>query len=284
MGLNDIPLSLAPPAGARKSNLAFGLVSLPPDRKRDALVFYAFCRAVDDIADDPARSPADKRTMLGEWKEALQSGRRLPPQLEDVLDRRRVSRSLMLEIVLGVEMDIEPRTYETYEDLRQYCWRVACAVGLASVAIFGCKDPRSRAYAEHLGYALQLTNIIRDVAEDALMMGRIYLPSEDLRNSGVSSDSILSGRPNGDFNSVMRLQASRARDLFQAARRDFPSTDAKALMPAETMRLIYTRLLSRIEAAHFDVFSRRCRVPTWEKLLILAYAQLRATSRRVGIT
>jgi phytoene synthase len=122
-------LQLAARANARKSNLAFALGCLPADRRMDALVFYDFCRAVDDIADEPGRSPAEKHELLDLWKAALIAGDNLPPALAQVLARHRIDPDLLVEIVRGVEMDIEPIRYQTHEDLRAYCWRVASAVG-----------------------------------------------------------------------------------------------------------------------------------------------------------
>ena len=262
------PLQLADPAGAKKSNLAFALRSLPRDRREDALTFYAFCRAVDDIADDPGVSVVEKTRLLAAWKAALESGVGLPPALNTLIQRRQLDPRLLHEIILGVEMDIEPRHYATYEDLRGYCWRVACAVGLVSIRIFVCTDPASAAYAEHLGHALQLTNIIRDVAEDAAL-GRIYLPIEDLRLFRVSEDSLLARKPSGDFLGLMHHEANRARTLFQKARQSLPRSDARALVPAEAMRAIYEKILERMTADHFRVFQKRYRVPLWQKILLL---------------
>ena len=214
--MNVRSLQLAARANARKSNLAFALGCLPTDRRMDALVFYDFCRAVDDIADEPGRSSAEKHELLDLWKAALSAGDKLPPALAQVLARHKIDRRLLIQIVLGVEMDIEPIRYQTHEDLRAYCWRVASAVGLVSVEIFGCKNPKSKIYAELLGYALQMTNILRDVAEDAAT-GRIYLPLEDLRKFGVSEAGILRGDPGGNFSDLMRFEAARTRALFAEA-------------------------------------------------------------------
>jgi len=262
------PLQLADPSGAKKSNLAFALLSLPRDRREDALTFYAFCRAVDDIADDPGVSVVQKTNLLTAWKSALESGTGLPPALDTLIQRRQLDPRLLQEIILGVEMDIEPRHYATSEDLRAYCWRVACAVGLVSIRIFGCTDPASTTYAEHLGHALQLTNILRDVGEDAAL-GRIYLPVEDLRLFRVSEESLLAGKPGGDFLGLMHHEATRARVLFRQARQSLPRSDARALVPAEAMRAIYEKILQLMTADHFRVFQKRYRVPLWQKVFLL---------------
>ena len=286
--MNVRSLQLAARANARKSNLAFALRCLPTDRRMDALVFYDFCRAVDDIADEPGRSSAEKHELLDLWKAALNAGDKLlPPALAQVLARHKIDRRLLVQIVLGVEMDIEPIRYQTHEDLRAYCWRVASAVGLVIVEIFGCKNPKSKIYAELLGYALQMTNILRDVAEDAAA-GRIYLPLEDLQKFGVSEAGILRGDPGENFSDLMRFEAARARALFVEASRALPADDAGALKPAELMHTIYEKLLSRMEADGFRVFRKRYRLSKAEKLLILIYFRFFpgsfATSKRVGIT
>jgi phytoene synthase len=284
--VNPPDLQLASRAGARKSNLALALGCLPPNRRRDALVFYDFCRAVDDIADDPGRPPEEKRTLLELWRTSLIQGENLPEALRDVLERHGIDRRLLVEIVLGMEADIEPSRFQTREDLRAYCWRVACAVGLVSIEIFGCRNPQSKIYAEFLGYALQLTNILRDVAEDAAA-GRIYLPLEDLRRFEVSEASLLARKPVGNFNALMRFEAARARSLFTDASRALPADDAQALKPAELMRTIYEKILSRMEADGFRVFEKRYRLSKAEKLLALLYFRFcsvsLATNKRVGM-
>jgi 15-cis-phytoene synthase len=284
--VNAPPLQLASRAGARKSNLAFALGCLPADRRRDALVFYDFCRAVDDIADDPGRSPKERRELLERWKASLLHSENLPTALSEVLDRNGIDRTLLVEIVLGVETDIEPARFETHQELRSYCWRVASAVGLVSAAIFGCKNPQSKVYAEFLGHALQMTNILRDVAEDAAV-GRIYLPLEDLRKFGVSEEELLVGRPNNNFVALMRFEAAYTRTLFAKAVRALPKEDAAALRPAELMRSIYEKILMRMESDGFRVFQKRYRLSKAEKLFALLYFRLRpaffVTSKRVGM-
>ena len=285
--MNAHSLQLASRAGARKSNLAFALGCLPPDRKRDALVFYDFCRAVDDIADEPGRSASEKRDLLELWKIALNTGDSLPPALSQVLARHKIDRGLLEEIVLGVEMDIEPTRYQTYEQLRAYCRRVACAVGLVSIEIFGCRNPKSKLYAEFLGHALQMTNILRDIAEDSAV-GRIYLPLEDLRKFGVTEADLLSGATGDSFDALMCFEAARTRALFVEAKGALPADDAVALRPAEIMRAIYEKILSRMQADGFQVFRKRYRLSKAEKLLILIYFRFCPVcfviSKRVGMT
>lgn len=265
--MSSEPLTLASSLGAKASNLAIGLRCLPQDRRDDAFVFYDFCRAIDDIADDPNQMPADKRELLSSWKEALKTGQGLPPTLDEIIRRRGLDRQLLLEIVRGCAMDVELPRFATYPDLLAYCWRVACAVGLVSVDIFGCRDPQSKVYAEQLGYALQLTNIIRDVAEDA-RMGRVYLPLEDLARFQVSEASLLAGQPDGDFEELMDFEADRAESFFAAAENAIPLTDVKALLPARIMHAVYHQILMKMRADGFRVFHKRYRLSRLEKVLI----------------
>ncbi len=285
--MNTNGLQLASPAGARKSNLAFALSGLPPGRRADALTFYAFCRAVDDIADEPGRTDAEKSSLLDAWISALTTGTGLPASLQHVIAAHGIPPALLAEIVLGMKMDLQSVRYESYEDLQQYCWRAACAVGLVSIRIFGCVAPESAAYAEQLGYALQLTNILRDVAEDAAI-GRVYLPAGDLRRFGVDEKSLLSGEPDAGFTDLMRFEAARAAGHFATAAGHLPDMDRHALLPAEIMRSLYQRILIRMERGGFQVFRKRYRISSAEKLGLLLYARLFprsfATSSRVGIT
>lgn len=266
--MNAAALALAT-SGAQKSNLAFALARLPRERRKHALVFYNFCRVVDDIADDETRPPSEKQTLLEHWKTALQTGHGLPNALTEIIETHHIDRDLLSEIVRGVEQDIYPQDFATYAELRQYCWRVACAVGLVSIKIFGCRDPLSQTYAEQLGHALQMTNILRDVGEDA-RLGRVYLPVEDLARFDLRPEDIRAGRPGPSFTEMMRFEAARARDYFAAARSALAPSDARALAPAEAMRAIYGKILQHMERDNFRVFEKRYRLPLWQKLWLLA--------------
>lgn len=253
---------LAPAETAKKSHLAFALLWLPRERRRDAMVFFRFCRMVDDIADEPGRTPGEKSRLLGEWLTAIAT-EKMPPELEEVVKRHSIDRHLLSEIVRGCAMDIPVTRYETFAELEKYCWRVACAVGLVSIRIFGCKDPASTTYAENLGHALQLTNILRDVAEDAAL-GRLYLPLADLRRFGVSEEDLRNGKSSSSFQALMRFEAGRARSRFHAAIP--PVADRRALLAPEIMRALYLKILSKLEKRGFPVFERRLRLGRLEKL------------------
>lgn len=254
-------------AGRSKSNLAFALLCLPPGRRKDMQVFYEFCRTVDDIADSRELPEEEARRALIAWKAAIRGERSLPPDLERVVERYSIDRELLGEIVLGVEMDLETVRYETYQDLQKYCWRVASAVGLASLPILGANSLESRAYATALGMALQLTNIIRDIAEDA-RAGRVYLPTEDLERFGVAREEILGGQPTPGLRKLVEFEGERARALFQEAERRLPESDRRALRAPRIMAKFYLSLLQQMENDNFQVLTRRYRLSKAKKLVI----------------
>lgn len=255
------PLELVPSSSAKSSNLAFALLCLPRARRTDAMLFYRFCRTVDDIADQPRLAVGDKHKQLEAWLAAVENG--LPPDLESLVVRHSIDRSLFGEIVKGCASDIEPRRFSTLADLELYCWRVACAVGLVSIKIFGCHDPQSETYAVHLGHALQLTNILRDIGEDS-SRGRIYLPQDDLARFGVSEEEILNLQEGAGFKALMRHEAAQARARFAAAMP--PRADFKSLLPARIMSAVYQKILDRIEREKFPVLQKRLSLSPREKL------------------
>jgi len=254
-------LELLPASRAKSSNLAFALLCLPRGRRADAVLFYRFCQTIDDIADRPELSIGEKQARLEAWLGAIERG--LPSNLEGLVSRHAIDRALLAEIVKGCASDIEPRRFETYADLERYCWRVACAVGLVSIKIFGCRDPRSEAYAVHLGHALQLTNILRDIGEDA-RQGRIYLPLEELARFRVREEEILSLQSGEGFAALVRHTASLARIRFAAARP--PGVDFRPLLPARIMSAVYQKLLDLMEVEKFPVLEKRTGLTLMEKL------------------
>ena len=240
------------------SNLAFALFCLPRERRRDALLFYQFCRTIDDIADDPDGDPSAKTKLLHRWLEAES----YPPELENLIARYGIDRSLFREIIRGCAMDLTPHRFKNFEELEGYCWKVACAVGLVSIRIFGCRDARSEEYAVQLGHALQLTNILRDVKADA-HEGRIYLPMDALNRHSVPETDIFEGRSSPGLIAAMKELSLKARQRFAAA--ITPTLDHRALLPARIMRAIYEKILDRIEKNYFDLTSGPIRLQKWEK-------------------
>jgi len=234
---------------------------------------YAFCRIVDDIVDhgtDPVKQRADLARWRGEVARCFEGGPvELPVarRLADAVQRYPIPRAALDAIIDGVEMDLDRVTYETFDALYPYCYRVAAAVGLCCIEIFGYSDLLARDYAVNLGVALQLTNIIRDVEVDA-RAGRVYLPQEDLRCFRVTPDDLRAARYSDAFVGLMAYQARRAREFYAAARRAFPPRDTRALVAAEIMGRIYFALLGELETRRFQVFGRRVGVPARRKLAI----------------
>jgi 15-cis-phytoene synthase len=251
-----------------KSNLALAFISLGGDRKRDITVFYAFCRVIDDIADSSQLSIAEKRVRLAKWREMLRRARSTePPLARDVralIDKYSLEIGMLEEIIAGVEMDLTIQRYATFKELRVYCYRVASAVGLVSIEIFGYRNPHCKEYAVELGLALQMTNIIRDVGKD-LQVGRIYLPQEDLARFNYSETELRDRQYNECFIRLMEFETARAREFFSRAAAALPAEDRKTMVPAEIMSSIYRGLLRRMESDKFRVFEKRYRLSRLEK-------------------
>jgi phytoene synthase len=253
---------------ASKSNLAFAFVAMSGARRRDITTFYAFCRVIDDIADDDRRDQETKRRELAMWRQSLRGQFADEPALarpvRQLIATYRITPEMLEEIITGVEMDIDLRRYATWEELRVYCHRVASAVGLVSIEIFGYKNPLCRNYAIALGLALQMTNIIRDVAID-LKAGRIYLPQEDLARFDYREDDLRKGLTDSRFIQLMNFEAARAENLFAEATNLLPPEDRRSMLPAEIMRSIYQALLRRMKLDNFRMFEKDYRLSKIEK-------------------
>lgn len=259
-----------------KSNLAVTLICLPRKARRDMQVFYAFCRIVDDIADEPGRTVPEKYCELNRWSAVVAGEVAAEHAMElavvEMMQRNAVPTEEMQGIIRGVEQDVEPKEFETWNDLRAYCHGVASCVGLVSTRLFGCTQVASRDYAVQLGYALQLTNILRDVGEDLRENGRIYLPREDRVEHGVTDEDLRAGKMSVAWLNLMRAETLRARELYSAALASLTRADKHKLRAAETMRRIYTRVLDLMEADGFQVFTKRYRVSKLGKMYFLARA------------
>jgi phytoene synthase len=274
---------------ASKSNLALAFIALPRERREDISVFYAFCRVIDDIADDPGQSIDERRSGLNRWKEALfqpAAGEpTLAPAIRKLIAKYRLRENYFLEIIAGVEMDLTGATFETFNDLRLYCYRVASVVGLISIEIFGYEDPGCKRYAVELGMALQLTNILRDVGEDFANGGRVYLPREDLARFGYTAEDLAARRHNAAFLQLMKFESERALSFFASAQAELPPQDRRSMIAAEIMGAIYRRLLDRMIRDEFHVFGQRYRLSSLEKLMTIASTFIRnrfASSRSRG--
>ena len=255
-------------------NFYFAFVTLPKPRRRAIYAAYAFARLADDIADGSAPTAA-KAEQLGELRASLRRAFEGAPggpvlaALTDAAGAYSIDPLLFEQIIDGVEMDLSPRRYETFEELRAYCYLVASVVGLICVEIFGYADPRARETAVDLGLAMQLTNIIRDVREDR-DAGRVYLPQEDLRRFGYTEEVMAGGEVNDAFAGLMRFQAERARGYFESSKPLVSYLAPRSRACPAVLHALYRRLLDRIEQRGFDVFSERVRLSSAEKLRIMA--------------
>ncbi len=271
---------------SRDTSFYYSFLVLPPRKRRAIVAVWDFCRAVDDAVDEvvpdeqwrrgltpEARALAAER--LGLWRRELAAcydgspetaqGRALVPFIAEF----HLPRAPFEELVDGVEMDLDHVRYPTYDALAQYCRRVASTVGLICIEIFGYRDARTREYAVNLGLALQLTNIIRDVATDA-RRGRIYLPAEDLSRFGCSDDMVSGGHLTPELRALLAFECERAHALYRQARASLPRREVRRMVAAEIMGGIYFGILQRIERAGYDVFSERIRVPRPARALIAA--------------
>jgi 15-cis-phytoene synthase len=256
-----------------ESNLAFALKILPKDRRDDMVIFYAFCRTIDDVADEAGASFARRAEGLEAWVNGIRDGfpedNELGRELMSMIARREVSPKWLLEIIDGCRMDLQPQKFGSWEALSKYNWKVAGVVGLVSTRIFGCVHESSDRYAEMLGNALQLTNILRDVGEDLSNGGRIYLPENDIIRFQYSERDLIGRVYDGRFIAMMRYQAERAEYLFQQAEALIHPMDRHALLPARAMAEIYQCLLETMKEDGFRVFDRRYSVSKFRKVLIL---------------
>jgi phytoene synthase len=263
------------------SNFALSFLFLPGPQREAIERVYAFCRALDDVSDS-ALSPEEKKRRLEFWREELgrcYDGRGTHPiilPLQQTVKEFRLTRTNFEELLQGVEMDLTISRYANFVHLSQYCYRVAGTVGLICIEIFGC--PEDHDYAVALGIAFQLTNILRDVKDDA-QRGRIYLPQDDLRRFGYTEAELLSSTYNDPFVELMRFETERAGDYFRRAADLLKPEHRRQLIASEIMAAIYSGLLRRIKAVRYNVFKNRVRLSKPRKL---ALAFKTALMNRIG--
>lgn len=239
---------------------------------------YAWVRCPDEWVDNPGGlSLAAQREKLHAWRDAtrdaLETGHSSHPVLAawaDAARRHDVPFAPMRDFLDAMEMDLTQATYQTFDDLQRYTWGSASVVGLMMCRLIGATDERAVPYAADLGLAMQLTNFLRDVGEDFRERGRIYLPLDDLRRFDVSEGDIADGRLTDNFRSLVRWEAERARAIYARADDGFGFIPGAGRLPVRMARVLYARILDKIEQNGCDVFTRRARVPTWEKLALLA--------------
>ena len=266
---------------SRDTNFYYSFLVLPSRKRRAIVAVWDFCRAVDDAVDEIGPGPdmkARAAMQLDLWRAELdacygtgRNGNRPRTSqglaLEEFVREFRLPRTPFNDLIDGVAMDLEHAHYPTFSALEEYCRRVASTVGLVCVEIFGYRDSKAREYAVNLGIALQLTNIIRDVAAD-LAQGRIYLPAEDLQRFGVTEDALRVGKVTPQIRALLEFECARAKEYYRRASASLPPVDARSLVAAEIMGGIYFEILQRIERAGYDVFRERIRVPRPYRALI----------------
>jgi len=272
------PKTAAAITKASKSNLALAFAALRPERRADITSFYAFCRLVDDVADDPALPVEEKRRRIERWRTSLAESYAGEPaiaeSIREIIRKYMIQRSLFGEILDGVEMDLEPRRYGTFEELQAYCYRVASAVGLVSIEIFGYRNEGCKAYAVALGTALQLTNILRDIREDWENGERIYLPMEDLTRFQYPPEDIAAHVHDDRFVRLMNFEADRALAFYNKAAAALPVEDRRSMTPARIMAEVYGRILRKMRAEGFRVYDKRYRLGTVRKAAIVSRVSL----------
>ena len=255
------------------SNFAYAFFLLTKPKRKALTTFYQFCRAIDDITDGHL-PPFLAKEQLDEWRmeiDLLYRGHPTKPEavaMIDLIDRYPISPDLFYEIIDGVNMDLTLRQYDTFGDLLVYCHKVASAVGLVAIEIFGYQDPDAKLFAKNLGIALQLTNIIRDVAED-IDRNRLYIPKEDLIHFDVLETEIIAKKETPGFISLMRFQAKRAKEWYQKAFEALPDIDKPNLVSAIAMGNIYFQLLENIVNQKFPVLKKRVTVSRLQKAMIV---------------
>jgi phytoene synthase len=280
-------------------NFYYAFVALPA-HKRDAMcAIYAFMRHADDISDDESKDRATRREELASWTAAWRDGEATANPVfvavRDTQQRFNIPDDLLAQLIHGTAMDVQPETaarrdadglntFATFAELYQYCYYVASVVGLVCIRIFGYSSPVAEKLAEETGIAFQLTNILRDVREDA-ERGRVYIPEDDLKGAGTSAAELAQVKTGRELVEPQRLAlagiARRARAYYDSADRLLPLISADSRPALRVLVRIYSRLLKRIEEQRFDVFTARVQVPTWQKLLILSGGLIRMLALRL---
>jgi phytoene synthase len=278
-------------ARATAGNFYYSFLTLPRDLRQAMCALYAFMRVTDDLGDSDA--PAEMRAaQLAAWRESLRRAcdegvydHPILPALADIVRRYGIPVRYLLDVIAGVEMDLLPAAYQTFDELARYCYHVAGAVGLACIHLWGFHDPRALDAAVDCGAAFQLTNILRDLGEDAVR-GRTYLPIEDLDRFHIAADELAAHsrsdiQRDARFEQLMRFEVSRAREYYSRARMLFDYLDSPGKPILEAMLRIYGGLLDEIERRRYDVFSRRVSLSRGRKLLIAGDVLVRHKLRKL---
>jgi phytoene synthase len=271
-------------AHAAGSNFYYSFLLLPGPKRRAIKNVYAFCRILDDIVDKDhgGRNPLAElhywREEVDNWFEGYATTE-FGDSFINTIEEFELPRQPFVDLIDGMEMDLKWHSYQSFADLREYCYRVASAVGLICIEVFGYESPRTREYAVNLGLALQLTNILRDLKED-VARGRIYVPLEDLEQFGYSEKDMRNSLYNQPFIQLMKHEHARARYYFESAAATLPEQDRGSLFAAEIMSAIYRELLDAIAAVQFDVYRNPITVPKMRKMKLALEIWSRAKFKR----
>ena len=261
-------------ARTRAKNFYYSFLLLSAQQRKAMCAIYAFMRYCDDLSDEPGATRAAVDQWRADLEEALQgrfTEHPVWPAFYHTVRRFGIPHDYFRQMIAGITSDLEPRTFETFADLYGYCYQVASVVGLTIIHIFGFDTRSALPLAEKCGVAFQLTNILRDIREDA-ERGRIYLPAEDLRRFGVSEDDLRHGKRTPEFLQLMRFEAARARSYYNDSQLLLDLIHPRSRSSLWALISIYSRLLERIEGSNYDVFSRRVRLSLFEKSWIVVRA------------
>ena len=278
--MKQIPVSAAI-ARQSRSNFYSSFLFLPIKQRRAMTVLYALSRLIDDSVDEE-RDRTRAKEEIAQWRERVRNiyqgknhfAHPILAEVKEVVSEFGLREKYLLDLITGMELDLEKKEYQNFHELEKYCYYAAGTIGLLCNQIFGFHDSRAERYAILLGTAFQLTNIIRDVGIDA-EKGRIYLPQEDLREFHYSKQDLLAKKMGNNFQNLMEFQAKRAVDYFERAKECLSPQERRRLVAAHVMSQVYFRLLQRIRQQKFPVFEKKVSVPKWELLKILASTKLR---------
>jgi phytoene synthase len=255
---------------ARAKNFYYSFILLSTEQRNAMCAMYAFMRFCDDLSDEPGATAAAMQNWRASLERALNGhldDHPLWPAFQDAVQRYRIPHDYFFKMIEGVQSDLTPREIHTFDDLYQYCYRVASVVGLTTFHIFGFSDLQALDLAEKCGIAFQLTNILRDVREDA-ELGRVYLPTEDLQRFEVRPDELLGTERSDRFLRLMEFEADRARRFYDQSRPLIGLVDTRSRSSLWVLITIYSRLLDKIRTSNYDVLQRRISLSTWEKVRI----------------
>jgi len=269
---------------AAASNFYYSFLLLPSAKRRAINDVYNFCRLLDDIVDEDQKG-RDALSELQFWRDEIEAcyqecpttafGERLINSIEEF----ELPKQPFLDLIEGMEMDLKWHSYQTFADLREYCYRAASTVGLICIEIFGYESARTREYAVNLGLAMQLTNILRDLKED-IARGRIYIPLEDLERFGYSEQDLRANLYNAPFIELMKFEHARARSYFEKAASSLPESDRASMFAAEIMAAIYRNLLDQMPGVQFDVFRNRISISKARRMRIALEIWLRSKFKK----